>query len=115
LPEQFSVDEAYGQLERILRFELPASRTLRLDAPSTFVYAIIHPAQLDPDNDLGLGLRFYSRMKTHVEAIDVQFVECLVGRIKLEHGQFSVVDRTGSVPHAIYSEDDEELLGFVAE
>jgi hypothetical protein len=106
LPEQLQVEESYGQLERILRFELPASDVLRLDAPTTFTYAILRPADLDTDDDLGLGLRFYSRVKTHVHAIDVQFVECLVGRIKLEGTQYSIVDRTGSVPRAMYCEDD---------
>jgi hypothetical protein len=107
MQEQFVVDEAYGELQRILCFELPASRALRLDTATTFAYAIIKPARLDPDDDLGLGLRFYSQVKTHVDAIDVQFVECLVGRIKLSHGQYSIVDCTGSVPRAIYSKEDK--------
>jgi hypothetical protein len=105
-PEVMRLDTAYGRLERILRFELPASPALKLAAPTTFCYAVIRAIELDKVDGLGLDLHFYTN-KRHLEAIDAQFVECLVGRLKLENGRHVIIDRTGSIPRPLYIEDDE--------
>jgi hypothetical protein len=107
LPEHLRTDESYSELQRILRFELPTSTTLRLETTTTFAYGIIQAVKLDVDNDLGLSLHFYSRTLSHVHAIDIQFIECLVGRIKLEQLQWAVINQTGSVPQAMYTDNGD--------
>jgi hypothetical protein len=107
LEEVFALEQSYGEVERLLRIQLPASHVLGLSMPKWVAYAIIRPVKLDQDAIPGLDVPFYTRAETHYDAIDVQYVECLIGRVPLERGQWAIIDRTGAASRAVYGGEDD--------
>jgi hypothetical protein len=108
LEEVFALEQSYGEVERLLRIQLPASHALGLSTPKWVAYAIIRPVKLDRNDGIpGLDVPFYTRAETHYDAIDAQYVECLIGRVPLEHGQWAIIDRTGAASRAVYGGEDD--------
>jgi hypothetical protein len=102
----YRLDEAYGRLDGIYSFQLPQSSALGLSKPQTFVYAVIRSLRLDRAPDLGIDLHYYSQ-EGALEVIDINYVQCLVGRINLGAKCSSIIDRSGSLARSVYIEDPE--------
>src|ERR1700679_2927573 len=70
----------FGQLQNIFVIKLGASPALKLTKKMTLILAAIRACanpQMKGDN----GVYYYSR-QGHLEVVDVNCVQCLVGRVK---------------------------------
>lgn len=93
-PPELVVEDFYGELLRVIRFQLPSTPSLEgLEEPLELVYAFIHKCNTNLSNDL--GQRFYRKM-AYCEAVDLNCLKCLVGRMKVGKN-WVVIDRSGAV------------------
>jgi hypothetical protein len=100
--------------ERIIVVELPASPQLKLREPAIHVYAVIRSVKLLLPNT---GIPRHEQLRA-IEVVDIDNVQCLVGRIR-DRGAWSIVDRGSSfaqhqledlerLPNHDDTEDDDE-------
>jgi hypothetical protein len=61
-----------------------------------FAYAEVVAAHLDDEDNLGLGIRYYTKTEA-VSMVDVRWIKYLVGRIKLDNTHWAIIDRDGAV------------------
>lgn len=98
----------YGQLKHIVVIHLPATRELQLTEPTTLFLADVH---LCKDNiDGPLDVRMYDDMASAPEIIDMNSVQCQVGRAKIvKAGKpvWAIIDRTSYLGGAIYADEEE--------
>ena len=52
-----------------------------------------------------LDLHYYKKLG-RTDVYDITVVQCVIGRVRLERGEFAIIDRSGSLARAIYVEDD---------
>ena len=99
---------SYGELEHIYSVKISdatALSTLSLKQ-DVVVFAAIRTCVLDPiPSDLEpLDIHFYSKMGS-LDIVDITTVQCLVGRVKDRGNTWALIDRSGSLEHAIYVGD----------
>lgn len=92
-PEVFRKETFYGQLLDIFVLPLPPDDRLGLTNPSTTILAQVLPCNLIPSGIHGISA--YKTMKTGPEVINLNTIECTVGRIR-DQGTFFIIDRQGS-------------------
>jgi hypothetical protein len=105
----------YGRLECIYVLSLAANNTFPLAAETKLAVAVVTKCQLQPDDKSldALDVHFYSSMGAK-EAVDVECLQALVGRITLKEtraGQsklWAIIDRSG----ALAQPDWEELANL---
>jgi hypothetical protein len=106
---QEAVVTFYGKLQHIvgIRFESPQPE-LNLNGPSTIMLGAIKTCEESkPDPKLpGLGFKFYQKEREAFRVVDINCIECLVGRLRdVERKQWAIVDRTGSLVRNVYIQD----------
>jgi hypothetical protein len=110
-PSVFIREKNYGFIKRILSFTLPACASIPalVSGPRTFAYAELFAAKLDEEDDLGLGVRYYTDLEA-TSMVDVRWINRLVGRVKLDDRRWAIVDRDGAVApdDFIVSDDDDD-------
>ncbi|CDO68471.1 hypothetical protein BN946_scf184754.g5 [Trametes cinnabarina] len=95
----------YGQLQHIFEVQLaPMPSHGYPDAPSSVILAAIQTCQIQRSN-LPLDIHYYTRMGA-TDYVDVQTIQCLVGRIK-DRGHFAIIDRSGSLSRVLFVDSDE--------
>lgn len=109
VPSQWQKQPFFGQLQHILKVQLPACPSLNRSDPtlkdtSVILLAGIRTCSLEEHDDLGLNFRFYS-VTGGFEVVDMNSVQCLIGRVQ-DRGRYAIVDRTSSQNEAEY--DDRE-------
>jgi len=98
---QFEATECFGQLQSILRFDLPAGIAPLITEATMLVLAIIRNA--DVSYKTSLAIPYYKEL-SHLEAVDMSTVMCVVGRIKDHRGRWAIVDRSGKSARADFTE-----------
>jgi len=78
----------FGQLNRILLFELPSAPRLNLDKPTTVIVALIQAVKAT----LKENIYYYKEFGVE-EVVDLETVQCVVGRVK-DRGEWAIVDRS---------------------
>jgi len=78
----------FGQLNRILLFELPSAPRLNLDKPTTVIVALIQAVKAT----LRGNIYYYKEFGVE-EVVDLETVQCVVGRVK-DRGEWAIVDRS---------------------
>jgi hypothetical protein len=80
----------FGQLQHILTVRLGASKTLKLNQPTTLILAAIRSCS-NPQL-MNNGIYYYKR-EGHLEVVDVKCIQCLIGRV-VDRGQWAIVDHS---------------------
>jgi hypothetical protein len=82
----------FGQLERLVSLQLPASPALHLTTPRTFLLAGIRQCRSTPARPF----HFYDDLGA-LEFVDITTIDNLVGRVKHSTSarRFFIVDRSG--------------------
>ena len=85
----------FGELQRIVKIELPPTRQLNLDEPQKLFYAIVKQCNAEQSRE---GFWEYRELGG-LEAVDLELVQCVVGRI-FDRGKWVIIDRSGDRAHA---------------
>ena len=93
----------FGELQRIVKIDLPATPHLNLKDPQTVFYAIVK--QCNAEQSRG-GFWEYKHLGG-LEAVDLGLIQCVVGRI-FDRGKWVIVDRSGERAHADIETDAPE-------
>jgi hypothetical protein len=81
----------FGQLQHIFVVSLPASLPLSLKQWTTIILATI-PICSNPWMQSNNGMHYYSR-EGHLEVVDMECVQCLVGQVKVSN-EWVIVNRS---------------------
>ena len=96
----------YGQLQHIVVVDLPKSHRLRIKKSETIFLAAIQTCLEPTATSNGLDLHYYSKMGW-IEIVDMNCVQCVVGRVKDLNTTtgWVIIDRSGSLARAVFSEE----------
>jgi hypothetical protein len=92
----------FGELQRIIRIDLPATAYLNLKGPQTLFLAIVKQCNA---TRTGGGFWEYTTLGG-LEVVDLGFIPCVVGRI-FDRGRWFIIDRSGERAHADVATDDQ--------
>lgn len=98
---KFELKTFYGQIQQIIVVRMPATPDLRLNEGETVIFASIKNCQIERSNDL--DLHYYRSEEGYTELVDLEAVQCLVGRV-FDRGWWTVIDRSGKLARAEVSE-----------
>ena len=93
----------FGELQRIIKIDLPETPNLNLKDPQTLFYAIVK--QCNAEQSRG-GFWEYKQLGG-LEVVDLGLIQCVVGRI-FDQGKWVIVDRSGECAHADIETDEPE-------
>ena len=85
----------FGELQRIVKIDVPATPQLNLKEPRTLFFAIIKQCNATQSRE---GFWEYTALGG-LEAVDLGLVQCVVGRV-FDRGKWVIVDRSGDRAHA---------------
>jgi len=94
----------FGELQRIVKIDVPATSHLNLKEPATLFYAIVKQCNAKQSKE---GFWEYTELGG-LEAVDIGLVQCAVGRI-LDRGKWVIIDRSGERAHADIEISEPEL------
>jgi len=93
----------FGELQRIVKIDLPKTSHLNLKEPMTLFYAIVKQCNTKQSKE---GFWEYKELGG-LEAVDIGLIQCAVGRI-FDRGKWIIVDRSGECAHASIEADELE-------
>lgn len=93
----------FGELQQIVKIDLPATSQLNLEEPQMLIYAIVKQCNAKQSNE---GLWEYKELGG-LEAIDIGLVQCVVGRI-FDRGKWVIIDRSGERAHVNIEDSEPE-------
>jgi hypothetical protein len=94
----------YGQLRHIFLLRVDAAEILHRTEPETVVFAVIRSCKIEASHPT-LDMHWINS-ETNIDVVDLNCVQCIVGRVPGWHGQMAVVDRSGSLARAMWDSDD---------
>lgn len=106
LPVDLQLRTFYGQLQHIIVVCLAKSRRLGIESTETIFLAAIQTCVQPMAASNGLDLHYYTKMG-RVEVVDMNCVQCVVGRVKdpdTNQG-WVLIDRSGNLARAVFIED----------
>jgi hypothetical protein len=77
---------------------------LNIVKPSMVALAVIRECVLEQGNAHGLDVHFYHRDGS-LQVMDLNCVQCLVGRVRLANGNWAILDRSGVLARALYVDE----------
>ena len=92
----------FGELQRIVKIDLPATSRLHLKEPQTLLYAIVKQCNASRSRE---GFWEYKELGG-LEAVDLGLIQCVVGRI-FDRGKWVIIDRSGERAHADIEDEPE--------
>ncbi|THH12489.1 hypothetical protein EW146_g7643 [Bondarzewia mesenterica] len=81
----------YGRLQHIFVVRLPTTADVGITRPETIVLAAITPCKIEGHHDV-LDIHYYSTESTTLSVVDLQCVQCVVGRIR-DAQRWAIIDR----------------------
>lgn len=93
----------FGELQRVVKIELPAAPQLNLREAQTLFYAIVKQCNAVQSRE---GFWEYKDLGG-LEAVDLGLVQCVVGRI-FDRGKWVIIDRSGDRAHADIEDDEPQ-------
>lgn len=112
-PADYQPHTYYGQLKYIFLIKLPGllvEGLPSLESPTTFVFGIIEECKLERSHPALLNIHYYrGRPGPTMDAVDIRYIECLVGRVKLSTtgNQWAIIDRSGPREQDTVCEEDD--------
>ena len=98
----------FGELQRIVKIDIPAVPRLNLNQPQTLFFVILKQCNAAQNKD---GFWEYAKLGG-LEAVDVGLVQCVVGRI-FDRGKWFIIDRSGDRAHADIETGQPEIAAEV--
>jgi len=97
----------YARLEQIIECTIPANNTLQLKSPKLFLLALVTDCITD-GGDATTDAVTYTAMKSSSSLIDLNAIQCVVGRLELGVSQrrWGIVDRSEDWAHTTFKETD---------
>jgi hypothetical protein len=89
------LDTFFGELQRIIAIDIPATPQLNLKEPQKLFFAIVKQCGATRSKD---GFWEYTTLGG-LEAVDIGLVQCVVGRV-FDRGKWVIIDRSGDRAHA---------------
>ena len=93
----------FGELQRIVKIDVPATPQLNLKEPQTLFFAIVKQCNATQSKE---GFWEYTVLGG-LEAVDIGLIQCIVGRI-FDRGKWVIIDRSGDRAHADIDTDELE-------
>jgi len=94
----------FGELQQVIKIDVPATPQLNLKEPQTLFFAIIKQCNATQSKE---GFWEYTTLG-RLEVVNIGLIQCVVGRI-LDRGKWVIIDRGGDHVHAdIEPEEPEE-------
>ena len=93
-------------MQHIIVLRLPATPTLGLNEPSTYLLVDIRPCRTNLTNT-PLNVPCYREYRP-AQVVDMTCVQCLVGRIKFLNGglpTWAIIDRSSELNRAIWADE----------
>ena len=84
----------FGELQRIIKINVPATPQLNLKEPQVLFFAIVKQCKAIQKE----GFWEYTTLGG-LEAVDLGLIQCVVGRI-FDRGKWVIIDRSGDRAHA---------------
>jgi hypothetical protein len=81
----------FGELQQIVKIDVPAMSQLNLEEPQTLFFAIIKQCNATRSRE---GFWEYIKLGG-LEAVDIGLIQCVVGRI-FDQGKWVIIDRSGA-------------------
>ena len=100
LPIVFQPETFFGQLQHIIVVEMGSSEELGLDQPETIILGAIRTCADAKTSPSGHGIYYYSQ-ESCLEVIDIDCIQCGVGRIK-DGNRWAIVDRSREHAHPVF-------------
>jgi len=94
-PPDMVLQTYFGELQRIVKIDVPATPQLGLGQPQMLFFTIVKQCKAMQSKE---GFWEYSALG-RLEAVDIGLVQCVVGRI-FDRGKWIIVDRSGEYAHA---------------
>lgn len=96
----------FGQLQHLYTIEFQAACDgLGTDGPTTIIFAAIRNCVIESEGPEGVDVHYYSK-EGRLHFIDVNSIQCLVGRVK-DGDEWGIIDRSGSLARAAHADDNE--------
>ena len=102
LPVVLQPEIFFGQLQHIIVLDIGPSRELGLQEPETIILASIRTCA-DAKTLPGGNIYYYSR-EGSLEVVDVNCIQCGVGRIK-DGNKWAIVDRSEEHTPSLFADD----------
>jgi hypothetical protein len=93
----------FGELQRIIKIDVPATSQLNLEEPQTLFFAIVKQCNATKSRE---GFWEYVKLGG-LEAVDIGLIQCVVGRI-FDRGKWVIIDRSGARAHANIEASESE-------
>jgi hypothetical protein len=90
-----TLETFFGELQWIVKINMPATPSLHLKETQTLFYAIVRQCNAKKSRD---GFWEYTLLGG-LEAVDIGLVQCVVGRV-FDRGKWVIIDRGGERAHA---------------
>ncbi|KAI0054434.1 hypothetical protein BV25DRAFT_1817076 [Artomyces pyxidatus] len=100
----FKPETRYGRIQHIYSIEMPRCAALGIHTPETLFLAGITPCIVLASHSK-LDIHYYREESKTEQFIDIDCVQCLVGRIKDHRGTWAIIDRSGALSRALYIPD----------
>jgi hypothetical protein len=97
----------YGQLLRIFQIDIPVSPNLNTKKPQSILLAAIRECNVT-SVDKHLKIPYYREMGS-MEVVDLQTVQCCVGRGCDTRGFWGIIDKSGPLACAEFIGDEPEV------
>ena len=94
----------FGQLRYIVVIPIPKSNELKTDKPQNVCLAVIRQVRATLPKAQGMPIPSYS-LNGALDPADVKSIQCVVGRVE-DRGIWGLVDRSGPLAHAVFTEAD---------
>ncbi|KDN38557.1 hypothetical protein RSAG8_09446, partial [Rhizoctonia solani AG-8 WAC10335] len=100
----FEPRKFYGQLLHIFAIDFPEAQELGTNKPETILFAAIQQCNVT-QVDKRIGTPYYTHMGP-MEVVDLQSVQCVIGRVLDKRGFWGIVDRSGPLARAEFRGDE---------
>jgi len=97
------VETFFGELQRIIKIDVPTTSKFNLKEPQTLFFAIVKQCGVIRSKE---GFWEYTTLGG-LGAVDIGLVQCVVGQI-FDRGKWIIVDRSGDCAHADIEADEPE-------
>ena len=108
LPVVLQPETFFGQLQHIIVMNIGPSEELDLKEPETIILAVIRSCADAKKLPGGSDIYYYSR-EGSLEVVDVNCIQCGVGRIK-DGDSWAIVDRSGEYAHPVFTDVDDAYV-----
>ena len=95
----------FGQLQYIVVIPIPQSKELKTEEAEDICLAVIRQVHAIFPNAHGVLLVPFYSQDGALDPADIKSIQCVVGHVG-DRGQWGLVDHSGPLAHAVFSEVD---------